>query len=388
MGRRSWRRLVIAALSALAAGCGSGSTDNGPSDGSPGPTDGGLPGESGVPADGGRVDGTAPADAPAPPPGDALPADGNAPVDAPPVDAGNTAIVNSAFSPWGIAVDSANVYYADGHGSVWSCAVGGCAGSPTKLATGGPPAGPLVLTTTPLLVWTSVGATGDLLASAPGGQPTPTTLSPAPNATHAGVAGTLALFSSVDSVFYCDGSGCGGQAQALYTSPTGTSITTGIAADGTDVYFGEAPQGAVRRCPLPQPGDAAVPACDLFYADSAGRGVIEVAVDASSVFFALDDGSIVSCPKAAVPCTAPKLIINETNVTGLALSGSYVYYSGRIPGVVARCSKPGATIDGGPQPVTCNDYARGQSGPRAIAVDGSRVYWTNDLAGTVNAVAQ
>jgi hypothetical protein len=71
---------------------------------------------------------------------------------------GPVTVAKGLNHPSGITVDSSTIYWVTGDGEVLRCAIGGCAGSPTAMATGQEFAiGPVIGVTNTRVVWTNVG---------------------------------------------------------------------------------------------------------------------------------------------------------------------------------------------------------------------------------------
>lgn len=160
----------------------------------------------------------------------------------------------------------------------------------------------------------------------------------------------------------CGGKDClGGACPAGACGPavlaTAQDRPRGIALFGDHVYWVTA-GGAVMR--VPRTGGAA---------EELGRGtsLVSVAVDASGVFFTDEGaGTIGRVPLAGGPVAI--LASGETSPWGIALDGTYAYYTTST--AVRRVPEVGS---GAP-----TDVAVGLTEPRKIVVSGGRVLWVNE----------
>jgi hypothetical protein len=287
-------------------------------------------------------------------------------------------------SPFGIALDDANVYwisrgaYSQATGGydgaqVMKCAKTGCGNSPTLLASV-----PWTLTTRlavsgSLVYWASRNLL--LSCSTNGCTATgPTTIwqgSFDPTDIAVDSAGFYFGDSMTGSLFKCTLPGCGAAPEAFWSA---TTWPAAIAADGTTVYF------AVAGVDLISCGNGCTAAVNF------GQGTpTAIAQDSAKVYVASENpglsGSIDSCTKLDCQSGA-SVAIDVTHCAGIAVDGANLYFtdwgatdveSGPVPrgaGHVAKCAIAG-----------CSGISTAVAGfvnfPQQISVDDAMVYWTD-----------
>jgi hypothetical protein len=258
----------------------------------------------------------------------------------------------------GIAVDSTNVYwttYGYGVAAVMKCAVGGCGGGPTIVASG------LALPT-----WIAVDSANIYWTDVSGNE---------------------------NAVMKCAVGGC---AQPTILVKYGSGGSGGIALDSTSIYWSNLmyQPGTIAECSLTgcmsSYSDTGAPPTMVIVLEAI-TGLGAIAVDHSKNLYFTDDnirGSLIEkCAPGAyldggalisVPCLARIVLAQQTTspfVPRIAVDGTNVYWT-TWAGTVLKCAVNG-----------CNDQptvlASGQSSPTAIAVDATSVYWT-----TLSAVYQ
>ncbi len=214
-----------------------------------------------------------------------------------------TALTSSPGNPVGTTTDGAFVYWNDSSlGDIFSCAVGGCGGTPTVLASGqsSPWYGIAVDAGSTFVYWVDRGAGTvarcDLPTCAGGVQPVATNLLGPFDLT---LAGASVYFTDYDpnnptnagTVDVCPVTGCSNGNTAFATQQTTPS---GIAADDAGIYW-------------------------------ANNG----------------DGTIAYCPKAGCPSSGPTLLAaNQGGPFKVALDVDFVYWTDTTGGDVMKVAKP------------------------------------------------
>lgn len=332
-------------------------------------------------------------------------------------------LLASGQSPASLAVDATNVYWVNelkqpagsaGHSQVMRCAIAGCNDRPATLWDGLYPVGSLFVEQGG--VWWPTGPGG--LVSAPYGQNpnvlscavggcagTPTSLLTSRGNIQAFTAdATRAYWASVDgNVSACSLSGCGGLPTTIFTD---SYMVLAVAVNTAGVYWADEGPG-LWSCPLT--GCTAAGPTKL----AAVNGLAEVlAVDERRVFW-IDPGSsvgggkigpvtqylngaVLECPIAGCNGSPTVLATYPSWLAGgaLALDATDVYWStedgsGRY-GEIVRCAIAGC--GGKPTPLAITT-GRSTTNPNAwaaqgLAVDATHVYWSDLGRGAVMMMAK
>ena len=233
-----------------------------------------------------------------------------------------------------IAVDAMRVYWTD-QGSVRACAVGGCGCAPTTIADG---------------LWQPPGVT------AAGGSVFWTEW--AHGAPYTGTVST------------CSTTGCSSGPTMLASGQSGPLALT---ADDAHVYWTDTYEdgGPIWEC--------AAAGCNggvRLVANENGNPYA-IASDATNLYWAnAGAGTIVQCAKADCQGTRVSLASGRVRPSGIATDGVRVYWRDG-PGDVYRCAVGGC---GGNPALVANATMTNGDFDQPIAVDGSRVYWTQQSA--------
>lgn len=169
-----------------------------------------------------------------------------------------------------------------------------------------------------------------------------------------------------DRVYTCSGD-CA-SATLLWAAPTQNDFTIGIAVDATDVYWTTS-HDEVYRCA--KAGCALSPT--LLTQQGFGRDAI--ALDDANVY-ATDDSRLYACSKSG--CASPTVLTTtHAPTTNLVTDGANLYWSmktGQNAGGVFRCPVTGCAAP---------ELIASVVQPGGIALDASRVYWSDAVSGTI-----
>lgn len=261
---------------------------------------------------------------------------------------GIVVLASEVDAPSALVVDATSVYWATGRfgshdGSVQRCGLCGCRDTPATLVSG--------------LDWEDEGDD----------DPDYGTPSMAVDAHDV-------YFSGADKVSSCSVHGCNGHATVIASLQS----PGGIAADGDHVYwtnYNVEPSSVMSWAVGAPQANAAVSVGGSWQFES-------IVVGGDSVYWTYFDG-VMTCPKAG--CSAPtKLAKGSPPVGGLATDGAFVYWANRFGdattgATIARCPLGGCLGDSPEVLVSglASDHFR------AIASDGTSVYWTDATDGTI-----
>jgi hypothetical protein len=282
----------------------------------------------------------------------------------------------TATATLAIATDGVNVYWTnEPGGTIQKCAVGGCGGNPTTLAS-------------------NQGSTGFIAVDA-----------------------GYVYWTWINNMTFSDGgvrrcavAGCGGNPTSLVTT---TGSFSSIAVDGTSAYW-NVPSGAkagVYKCAVAGCSNTPTVIASGFF--PAG-----IAVDATNVSWAVDGKNIQTCPingcnnmpttltgtsgigpyqlqsdgtslywsngtisKCALTGGMTTILATNQGGLGIALDATNIYWATGVIGKVMKCGLNGC----GGQPTV---LASGLQAPAVIAVDGKNVYWTDLNDHTVKKIAK
>ena len=299
-------------------------------------------------------------------------------------EAGPVVLASALDQPYGITVDSENIYVATAS-SVFECPLAGCCNSMTVLGARGQG----IVVASGVAYWSSGDITAKDLKTDAGAS----TLYSNP------YGGAYAIATNGTTVYWLANSweinpprvlGCaagdldGGTMQDYVRNPpadlVGSNDTFGLAATSGQLFFAESRNGFldVGACPESGCGDAAPTA--LAATPNGGYSVPDAIVaDGTNVYFTRygpDGGSVLKCNTAN--CVQPTTMASGlagglAGLAGLALDAVNVYWANQADGTIMKCS-----VSGCPQPIV---VASGQNRPYAVAVDSTSVYWTNQGTG-------
>jgi hypothetical protein len=292
-------------------------------------------------------------------------------------------LVSGQHTPIGIALDDDNVYWMNlgtysepldtySGAQLMKCAKTGCGNAPTELASGPWNGTTRLAVGNGSIYW----ATRNLLlrCATTGCTSGPTILwagSLAP--TDVAVGATTIYFgnSQNDELLTCPVGGCPTNPTVLFSSSVAPAA---IALDGTTVYFGAAGI-SILSCEPSGCGPIVV-----------GGTPTAIDVNGSNVYVGtvavVSRGALAYCPKVGCSAGLTLLTSNLSYCAGIAADATDVYFTdlgtteaeaGPVPsgaGRVAKCAIAGC--NGDPTPL-----AGFVNFPQQIAVDATRVYWTD-----------
>jgi hypothetical protein len=289
------------------------------------------------------------------------------------------ALVSFQKSPFDIAVDSTNVYWADGYGNVSGVRIAGgapflLAGGQTNIARGFAADGTNVY-------WSTQGSydpdagwyDGSVVKVAADGGDRPVPLATAQaNPISVAVDGTHVYWADNSSGSLLRVAVDGG---TPITLATGLSFPSAIATDGTSIYCAEHGNGTIET--VANDSEAGAPKTLLVFGQD---NIWGIAVAGGSVYWVDDgplerDGGFTHGAIMQVPADGglfARLAWPVDNPYGIAADSTHVYWT-QIGAVMS------APLDGGPPTM----IAPGQQEPGGVVVDSTNVYWTDPMAGTV-----
>lgn len=173
--------------------------------------------------------------------------------------------------------------------------------------------------------------------------------------------------ASVDADTEPDAS-CVTGACPVITLATGQQAPYGITVDESFAYWVNYMTGAIMKCPLTGCNGAVAPT-QLALGEP---NSFFLAVDTDNVYFTINGSDKVdSCPLTG--CTGgPTLLAMPMAPTFIVLDASSMYTTTNT-GDVERIPKPGSSFA---------TLISGESNPGGIAIDATRIYWTETVAGT------
>lgn len=179
--------------------------------------------------------------------------------------------------------------------------------------------------------------------------------------------GAITAMSATASAIFVVGSN--GTARMDWTGMSqysyGTVSARAIDTDGTLVYW--TASNAVRNGPV------AGGTSNTFFSHAGLLTVLGLALNGTDAYWGLSDGTIWTSAKA--PVMAGKIGTGPTNADNLVVDGTTIYWSSS-KGIHSISTKGGATTD----------LAPASSTVRALAVDATHVYWTDESAGLIQRV--
>jgi hypothetical protein len=332
-------------------------------------------------------------------PRDAAPAPSASADAQPPPTCTGGVVVDSATSPWFLALDATDLYFIDegspsvaADSSIGRCPKAtGCAGASTETVVAGmnSPVGFDIDDTR--LYWTELSS-GAFSCDKQSCHPLRLFTDDADEPITVLADGALLDLLSYHAVETCPTGGCAAP-QKLTSLMYGALV---LAADASWIYYTEAsPQGAPRGSVFA----CAKPACaggPKIIAASLPAAPWGLAVDDASVFISIGGaaadpdgaGAILRCPKSGCAGAPETLVAGRNHPTYLTADAERVYWiedgseaKGYADGAVAACAKSGC---GG----AARSVAERQYLPSAIAIDAGCVYWSTSSGTTSHGTIQ
>jgi hypothetical protein len=290
------------------------------------------------------------------------------------------AIASSQSSPWGIAIDATTVFWTNtGDGTVKMAPISG-AGPVTTLASG--QSDPMsVVVSGGSVYWASYarGTSGDgavMMCAVGGCGGTPT-----PVATGQTGSWGVALDSSGD-IYFTAGSAIQEPPLGSGDSPFATDEFGNaypIAVDNVYVYWGDS-LGYVCKCSMNDCNNPIV-----LSESELKTPIYGIALDSTYVYWSNQSANTISMvPKVGGLGTGVVLASGQSGPLGIAVISGTLYWTNNTGGTVLKVAVPTS----GASAATPTTVASGQSGPAGIAVDATYVYWANETAGTIMKVAR
>jgi len=171
------------------------------------------------------------------------------------------------------------------------------------------------------------------------------------------------------TVVSCPKNGCGSNAPTTLAS--GLGVVHGVAVDATYVYFVDGQN--VKRCPLA--------GCGTNTPTVIMPGNFGVAVGSGNAYAANFPANLYMCPSTG--CDAGKDIGNAMGMTGVGVDSTYVYFTQWGSQHVSRCALTGCDFDAGFSDAA---FHIADNEPNAVSVVASapNVYWAVSHYQTAN----
>jgi hypothetical protein len=274
-------------------------------------------------------------------------------------------LASSITKPYGIAIDSAYVYFTDnGAGSVYKVPLAG--GTLVQLATGQGGATGVAVDTAGDVFWTLNVAGGAIMKLASGAT-TPTTLASQPNAYWLATDSTNVFWTIGNSNTSIMKIGVGGGTATAIVS--GQSWPWGIVLDATNAYWGTFQNNdGVWKAPKTS-GTATNIVSGLSNATT-------IAVDATNIYWATYQNNGIVGKMALAGGPQVQLAGSQPHVFWMTVDATYVYWT--TTSAVMRVPIAGGT------PV----QLVADSGPTQIITDSVAIYWASSGTGKVMKLAK
>jgi hypothetical protein len=285
-------------------------------------------------------------------------------------------LASGQSAPTWVAVDATNAYWTNGDGTIMKCAIGGCGGNPTMVATDTPGSWGIAVDATSVY-WTNSNS-GVWKAPIAGGAPIQL------------ASGSTARAITVDStnVYWVNDGGSGSKGTVMQCAIGGcnmnpTTLASGqgtpeaIAVDSANIYWTNSSDGTVMKC--------AIGGCNMnpTTVASGQSAPLSIAVDPTYIYWPNSgDGTVKKVAIAGGPTIT--LASSQNAPWSTAVDATSVYWVDFASGAMSDGKVMKVRLDGG----CTTTLASGQLAPRRITVDATSVYWVDNMGGTVMKVAK
>ncbi|SRR5579883_300551 len=239
-----------------------------------------------------------------------------------------TTLASDQNSPIGISIDASNAYWvnygsaAAPDGAVMRCALAGCGGSPTPVASGRTAPWSITLSNGDLF-WTegvSVFKNGSTLAAEIN------------NPYALLIASSIAIWTdSIGRIQTCLVGGCAGNPTAI--TPSVNTASYGLATDSVYLYWSNSVGGTIQKATL-SGGNLSILA-------AAQASPVGVAVDSQNVYWANQaGGTIMRCAVSGCANNPSTVASGQSQPVNIAVDSVSIYWTNMGDGTIMKVAKP------------------------------------------------